>query len=363
MGVGRADEPELEGIEADLALELESALERVADEPAFARAAGDLTGLAGREDVLEAALLVGGAEAERALGVALVLRYLDQRLELGPPLPVLGEIGAAVVVGVGEHEPPRVVAVVGDRQRPARLPAGVVEPVPEVGLGVAVPDPHRVLGHRGAAEDHVAMEHAAVDQGRRVLEADERGELAGLVELLGDLLDLLPRALRRLLAVDALPVADLEARRRALRQPDERLTEDLHVAVADAFAERRRVLRVPLLVDAEREDLETFGVIGDRREVERGAQLLTGAAVQRDGLAARELVGVTGREPVAEDVAVDRIRGVHVEVAEVGVTLGVARNRRSVGVASAVDGRFFGRLLLGAAGERETPRPTTGCIG
>ena len=118
------------------------------------------------------------------------------------------------------------------------------------------------------------MEHAAVDQRRRVLEADERGELAGLVELLGDLLDLLPRALRRLLAVDVLGVADVEARRRALRQPDEGLTEDLHVAVADAFAERRRVLRVLLVVDADRHDLETLGVIGDRGEVERRAQLL-----------------------------------------------------------------------------------------
>ncbi len=49
---------------------------------------------------------------------------------------------------------------------------------------------------------------------------------------------------------------------------------------------------VLLVVDAERHDLETLGVIGDRGEVERRAQLLAGAAVQRQRLAAGELVGV-----------------------------------------------------------------------
>ena len=205
------------------------------------------------------------------------------------------------------------------------------------------------------------MEHAAVDQRRRVLEADERGELAGLVELPGDLLDLLPGALGRLLAVDALLVADVEPRRRPLRQTSESLLKDLHVSAADAFAERATNSAADSGLSTQMAmTSRPFGVIGHRGEVERRAQLLAGAAEERHRLAARELVGVARREPVAEDVAVDRERSVNVEVAEVGVALGIARH---VGLLGRRRPRLTVRLVLGlllvrAAREARAQRPS-----
>ena len=196
------------------------------------------------------------------------------------------------------------------------------------------------------------MEHAAVDQRRRVLEADQRGELAGLVELPGDLLNLLPRALGQLLAVDALLVADVEPRWRPLRQT-ERKPVERSPCLRCGCLRRTPTNTAGAPVGRRRSrDLEPFGVVGHRGEVERSAQLLGGAPEEGHRLAARELVGIAGREPVAEHVAVDRVRSMDVEVAEIGVALRIARNRR-LGRLRLRRRPPFRPLLLGAARERE----------
>ena len=73
-------------------------------------------------------------------------------------------------------------------------------------------------------------------------------------------------------------------------------------------------------------------MVGDRGEVERAAlelDLEAGRVVDR--LAARELVGVVGGRAHVEDEGVERVLGVDVEVAEVGLARGGAGGLRRRG--------------------------------
>ena len=222
------------------------------DVAALARAPVAWPGLQAGKICSNAALLVPGAEAERALGVALVLRDLDQRLELGAPLPVLVGVGAAVVVGVGEHEAPRVVAVVRDGERLARSPVQAWSSQCQKSAWVS--RSHTPIASAVTAVPRKITLRWSMPPSTRV---GEYSNPMSAVNLPGSLNSsaIFWISCQGPLAASGqstpFGLTDLEPRRRALREPDEALAEDLHVAVADALAERRRVLRVRLVVDAD----------------------------------------------------------------------------------------------------------------
>ena len=148
------------------------------------------------------------------------------------------------------------------------------------------------------------------------LVGDEGREVAGIVVPLGSLHDLLPGTLddaeiEQVVGVDVAPFARQHflEHRAAVRRRRGAPQRDREWMLAHC-----RVRVVHLL-----EHAQVGGVVGDRQEVERRleAHLDTGRVRQR--LALGVSVGVVGVVAGAEDVGVERVLGVYVNVAEVGV--------------------------------------------
>ena len=76
---------------------------------------------------------------------------------------------------------------------------------------------------------------------------------------------------------------------------------------------------------AERHLAEPDVMVGDRHEIERSAQLALNATGKRDSLTATVAVGGARVIAIAEAVGVQRIAGVHVQIAEVGIAQRIRR--------------------------------------
>ena len=240
--------------------------------------------------------------------------------------------------------------------------SAVCHPLPEVDRVVAAERRERRVGldedrlRPVSAEDDVAVQVVAA-RVRGPLEADERREPAGLVVGLGGLDDFLPgravgaraghrEPLRHLVRAEALD--DVERGLHALAGLDQ--------VVPLAALLRREQLGVA--AHELREEPEAVGVVRDDEEVERARELHGLAAGGRDLLAAREPVGLAGREPRARGAGVHRERGVQVRVAEERPHREVApRVRRVDGLLRErlLDGGLVG--LAGVLGERRSRHP------
>ena len=168
--VGRADHPELVGVDADLRFELEAATERGAGEVAGAnrgfRARSERLGVDRVAEGLEVGELVGGREDGVGLRVALDLRDLDDGLPLHSGACVLCRDRPAFAIDVVEHQPAADVRVVRDGgERRTRTRRRLFEPGPEVLRFVAVERAVRneLRGHFASLrhEDHTVKILAA----------------------------------------------------------------------------------------------------------------------------------------------------------------------------------------------------------
>ena len=282
----------------------------------------------GLEQLVVGELVVG---RQQGVGFRLALALLD-----------LGEALVAVACGRpgGVDRPPGGLVDV-DREHPAVADVGVVRdgeqlvarlalrvhPVPQVGGARGLERAEGIVRHLGAvAEEDVAV-HVAVVRHRGPLVGAERGELAGLVLLVGDLHVLLPHGGRDLRVHQRL-------HRRARIELEQVGEDPVLLFLAGRVLHDHRLRRgqrahvgprrVGLLGDA-----DVLRVVGHAHEVERGVDLDVEAHRVLDGLALRVLVGV-GRagDAVAHHPGIDRPAGVKVRLAEVGVALRV-RLRRS----------------------------------
>ena len=342
VGVGAADQAEAVRVRTDIGLQADTELEGRAHvlvgEPLVPVRL--LHTDVGRVPGLVVGELVLGRQIRMRFAVALVLGGLDDRLEVDAPLRVLSRQWIPGGVLHPEHQAAGEVAVVRDREHRASG-AGLVlrEERPQVLGVVAVEraernDPARAPG--AVAEDHVAMKVVAVRR-RRVLVADERGEMPRIVVALRVLDDLRPDGLLERLAVDHVDV--LEQRLPELGEHDGRvLRETLRPARARLGRQQQRVP-----TGESREHAEILGVVAHDEEVERTSQLNLHAVVRGQHRAPCEAVGIVRRELlVAEEVRVRRQRRVQVCVAPVDLTRELLRG--------------IGRVGLGAAGQRPRNR-------
>ena len=326
MGVGAADQPELERVDAQVGAELQPALKAGSRVLAFLErahalgaprlpAAGMLARLRGSPGPtapgLEVRELVGGGEHGVGLTVALDLGHLVEGLPTLPGAGVGGGQWFVLEVGEPEHLAVAHVAVVGDRQHLAAgrlLVAGQEAPqvfrVPAV-VGAEGDDRS---GFRGVvAEDDDPVEVAEglpVGADRRPLVAGESGEAARLVVLVSQGGDPLPHSLPVGGAHGAAGGADLAVEGPSLvvgTQPLTHFEPGFAELPADLLGQQSRV---PGL-DAET-DAQALGVISDDQEVERTAQADRHAVSPLDHLAACESVG---------DARVRVVRPDHVRVA------------------------------------------------
>ena len=202
-----------------------------------------------------------------------------------------------------------------------------VHPVPQVGGARGLERTEGIVRHLGAvAEEDVAV-HVAVVRHRGPLVGAERGELAGLVLLVGDLHVLLPHRGRDLRVHQRL-------HRRARIELEQVGEDPVLLVLAGRVLHDHRLRRgqrahvgprrVGLLGDA-----DVLRVIGHAHEVERRVDLDVEAHRVLDGLALRVLVGV-GRagDAVAHHPGIDRPAGVKVRLAEVRIALRVRLCRR-----------------------------------
>jgi len=340
--VGTADDAGLERIHAQLRLVLEAAHESGAHEAGRHHLRGELAAerqvaeFPARDAVLEE--LVARGEFRMALRGAL---HLHDFLDGLPALPALGILlrDRGAVEGLrGVHAAVRQVAVVRDRERTAAgaLLVGL-HPVPEFLRVLAVPGRERE--HLARASLTVAQQHVAVQvvaaRRRRPLEADERGELPGLVVLVGHDGRALPdrhhqraRDLRvgqhRWQCVGRLRADQLGHRRRGLGAARlDHATPPLDGAVAHQ-------LRVAL-VDLGDES-EPLGVVAQDDEVERPRQARRQARRRNHLLAAGDAVGLLGREAIAGRERVTRVGAVQVGVAPQDARRVLAAGVRRIGL-------------------------------
>ena len=228
-----------------------------------------------------------------------------------------------------------------------------VHPFPEVhGIGAAE---RRGAGHgldlAGAvgvvAEDDVAMEVVALVE-RGPLVADEGGEAARLVVVLGGVDGLLPRA-----AIGAACRGHTSSAfgKLALRKMADDLERGLgalarldHVI---PLAARRVGEDLGLARDEVGEEAHVVRVIRDDEEIERARELRGLAARGHDLLAAREAIGVARSQAAAERAGIHREAGVQVRVAEERARREFAIGVRRIG---ALLERLSGFVLVERAG-------------
>ena len=296
MRVAAADQAELVGVRAELLLELQAVLERRAGvlELEHLLLLGDAAVEVALVPDLEVGELVVRREEGMGLAVALRLRRLVEPLPLRARLDVLAVELLAEGLDHGEHQAVAQVAVVRDGEDVA---AGLllvrVHPLPELDRVVAAE--RRVDGERldlarlvaVVAEDDVAVEVVAAGV-RRPLVADEGGEAARVVVLLGRGDRLLPRAPVGARAGEVHEVL----RERPLREGDDDLDRRLgalagldHVV---PLAARRVGEDLRLAREEVGEEAHVVRVIGDHEEVERARELHRLPARGGDLLAAGE---------------------------------------------------------------------------
>jgi len=131
------------------------------------------------------------------LRCSLDLRDLDDRLVAPAPFDVGVVHWVARPIDELEHLPIRAVRVVRNGKALDPLRAQAVHPVPQA-FGVLRMEAREGLGGQlvAAAEDHVAMQIAAVVARGRVFVCGECRELTRVVELLGGVDDVAPGRLR-----------------------------------------------------------------------------------------------------------------------------------------------------------------------
>jgi hypothetical protein len=257
------------------------------------------------------------------LAVPLDLGGLVQRLPFGPRLGV-SRVHLPTREGLFEREHDAVaeVAVVGDRQHP---PPGLVlvqrHPIPQIDRIVAPLGRQRRIGrhHPGfglvVAIDDDAVEVVAAG-GRRPLVADESGEVARIVGVLGRLDRLVPGR-----SVGRGTGTRLECRREGpLGEAGDDLDRHLYAILAappdhlvPALPRRVRQEVGVTLIKA-REETHVVGVVGHDDEVERPREL-HGKPGGRDHLfATSEAVRILREEPRPEGARVHRHRRMDVGV-------------------------------------------------
>ena len=304
-----------------------------------------------------------------ALRGALHLHDFLDRLPALAALGVLLRVAAAVEGLRGVHAAIRQVAVVRDRERPAAgaLLVGL-HPGPEL-LGVfAVPGrerKHLARASLAVAQQHVAVQVVAARR-RRPLEADERGELAGLVVLVGHDGRALPhrhhqraRDLRvgqhRWQCVGRLRADQFGYRRGGLGAA--RL-DHAAPALDGAVAHQRRVAVVDL-----GDEPETLAVVAQDDEIERPRQARRQARRRDHFFAAGDAVGLLRREAIAGRECVSGIGAVQVGVTPQHACRVLAAGIRRIGLR-------LGRRLAGGHGDGDSSASSTtprtghfGCLG
>ena len=181
MRVRIGDKPVLKGIHAKLVAQHQPGLQSVAYIVAGQSAERVFTLFASFEELLEPALFVRCAQPWGTLRVAFHLKDLDFRIQ---------------------RDSPTEVRIVRNGQSLAIAGAGFLQPLPHPLRSIVQLDRARNhIGNRCAAEDYVPMQHADAFQIGRPLKADESCKFAGLVELLGDLLQFGPNGLRAIVAI------------------------------------------------------------------------------------------------------------------------------------------------------------------
>ena len=185
----------------------------------------------------------------------------------------------------------------------------------------------------GIAENHIAVQVAARIRGRGVLEGGKGGEAARIVGIVrgvdtiqpGDLADRCHQV-----GVDAAFQQAIQYRRQKVAESFAafRQAEFGHVVrridIVQRFAQRVAG-KFAVGVGSFLYHAEQHGVVGYRIEIHRLLQLYCVAARVVDRLPPGIAVGVCWRGGGAEHIGIERVRCMHVQVAEVGVTLRVGR--------------------------------------
>ena len=232
--------------------------------------------------------------------------------------------------------------------------AGHVQPAPEVLCCGQLEEAERHLGHFGAAEDLITVQHATVRERRGILVGDESGEAARLVKLLGGTADLAPGPYNRVTARWPLG-ADLRMVLGAVGDLGAEARHHVGVASTDGGTERR-VMDFAASFHAPGVLHQRLDVVGDRREVERLHQPLLRAVACCHLTTPGKEVGVPRAQLISEGVTVEGVLGMDVEVAEIGVAQPIRlRGRFQLSTAS----NLVGRPAFDAAGantqEEESP--------
>ena len=305
VGVAGADEPQPIRVEALPALKRDALQQRLADVAAPGSALRPLADAKGED--LEVGPLVVGRQEGMGFGGALDLRDLDERLVAHPLRRVVDVEGTARERLGLEHPAVRAVRVVRDRQRLDALVTQAIHPAPKV-LGIRrIESAEGLPGCCAAPEDHVPVQVAAVSRGG-VLVADKGRQGARPVVAFRGGDDLLPRRSDDF-GIRVQGNELLGARQVASSRLDRRRVD----VALDFGIVRQRVAGV----GEGAQDPEVRRVVRHCVEVEGPVELDLVARGMPDRLPGSEAVRVVGCRPRGEREGIERVRGVHVQVAEV----------------------------------------------
>jgi hypothetical protein len=345
---------ELQRVDTETLGLAESLDERIADVVRGRRAAQAADGpeavalVAEREvgpaDLLELAEFIAPAhhvgEAVGAFGVALDLHDLHQRLQgCAQRCDGAGFLEAGGVVLDVEQAAVGVVRVVGNGEHVAAgagLDALALQALPQLHRFVVLDGGEGQRGHRSVPEDHVPVDLRELRRPAPLVavEGREAAGFAGVVPACGGLLEFAPDAPQRAEAEGEVGSAELRG-----THPPAELTvalgfhegslgigERTHASVprAVAFAPEglaaRVVVDLRVLIDAERGLADEFRVLAHGGEVECPFETCDAAALELEGGALGEAVGVVRGGLTFEYKGVHGPARVNVEIAEEGLT-------------------------------------------
>ncbi|MCY1390658.1 hypothetical protein D9M71_54800 [compost metagenome] len=264
---------------------------------------------------------IGWRQFGVGFGSALDLVNFGEGFIAHPRLRPGGINGPATVIDVHrKHQAVAEVGIVGDRQYFIALFPLIVHPAPQV-LGFV-----RVEGREGqvrhllrVAEKHVAV-HVLIVRCRGPFIGDKRGELAGLVVLVGDGDVLLPDVAGHL-RINQFLDGIVQAAGDPFEHPVEIFRSLDHQFLRDGqFAEVR------LRIVGQGDHAHVFRVIGHAMEIQRSAfELHFKPHRVLDRHAKRVLVGLLGIDlMVADQVGIDRPGAVRVRLAKVNLAVRIA---------------------------------------